>query len=259
MGSRTVLFCLSVVLLAFPVCLTNAGLKRIKRIAGGDDAKPNEFPYQVSLRYGGIHICGGALISDRHVLSAAHCVCELIDEPYEDLTVVTGSTKISRNGKVYGIKSINCHPKYQYGLERSWENDLVVIRLNGSIKKGASQSPVRLPGSDSSKGEHAILTGWGRSDPHGLLHKILQKLAVTVIDNEDCQARYNNTILPSQLCTFKRIGAGACKGDSGSPLVSNGTLVGIFSWTTPCALGSPDVFTRVYCFLDFIKYAMKKD
>lgn len=259
MARWSILFWLSVVTLVFSVCSAEVHLNRVKRIAGGDDAKPNEFPYQVSLRYGGVHICGGALITDRHVLSAAHCLCELVEEPYEDLTVVTSSIKISRSGKAYGIKNVTCHPNYQYGLERSWENDLIVITLNESVRTGASQSPVRLPECDTGEGERAILTGWGRSDPHGLLHKTLQKLPVTVIDNESCQARYNSTvILPSQICTFKGKGAGACKGDSGSPLVVNGTLVGIFSWTIPCALGSPDVFTRIYYFLDFIKSAIKQ-
>lgn len=49
------------------------------------------------------------------------------------------------------------------------------------------------------------------------------------------------------------------QGDSGSPLVYNGILIGIFSWTKPCALGFPDVFTRINHFTDFIEKAMQGD
>jgi len=46
------------------------------------------------------------------------------------------------------------------------------------------------------------------------------------------------------------------QGDSGSPLVYNNTLIGIFSWAKSCAIGFPDVFTRISCFTDFITQAM---
>ncbi|KAL0102755.1 hypothetical protein PUN28_018213 [Cardiocondyla obscurior] len=59
------------------------------------------------------------------------------------------------------------------------------------------------------------------------------------------------------MCTLERKGIGACEGDSGSPLVYNDTVISIFSWTKPCALGFPDVFIKVNYFIDFIKEAMQ--
>nr|XP_050855236.1 chymotrypsin-2-like isoform X2 [Vespula vulgaris] len=215
---------------------------RVKRIAGGEDSDSKEFPFQVSLRYSdAVHICGGALISERHVLSAAHCVCELFEEPYDDLSVVTGTRNVKRGGQVQRVKNVHCHPDYVFGAENSWTHDLVVLT-----------NLIDLPASDTPENVSAILTGWGRRHSLGPLSNVLQKVTLTTITNEDCQKYYNNTILPSQLCTLEHKGVGACKGDSGSPLTYNDQIVGIFSWTKPCAVGSPDVYTRIYQFIDFI-------
>ncbi|KAL2743597.1 chymotrypsin-2-like isoform X1 [Vespula maculifrons] len=226
---------------------------RVKRIAGGEDSDSKEFPFQVSLRYSdAVHICGGALISERHVLSAAHCVCELFEEPYDDLSVVTGTRNVKRGGQVQRVKNVHCHPDYVFGAENSWTHDLVVLTLSENVTLSSKQNLIDLPASDTPENVSAILTGWGRRHSLGPLSNVLQKVTLTTITNEDCQKYYNNTILPSQLCTLEHKGVGACKGDSGSPLTYNDQIVGIFSWTKPCAVGSPDVYTRIYQFIDFI-------
>lgn len=237
--------------------INDASGYRVKRIAGGEEAETEDFPYQVSLRYEGLHVCGGALVSRTHVLSAAHCVCGLFDEPYDELTVVTGTNSIHSGGQVNAVADVRCHPRYKFGLQSSWVNDLVLITLNASVTINRLQSPIALASADIGEDARAVITGWGRSDPRGYLHKKLQKLSVRVLNNGDCQKRHNVSVLPSQLCTYSGKGSGACMGDSGGPLVSGGKLVGIFSWTKPCALGSPDVFSRIPHFVDFIESAMK--
>ncbi|KAL6266470.1 hypothetical protein P5V15_003319 [Pogonomyrmex californicus] len=232
---------------------------RVRRLVGGKDATKFEFPYQVSLRYYDLHICSGVLISDKHILSAAHCICGLIDDPFEELSVRTGSINI-KEGEIHIVENITCHPDYVYGSEESWIADLVVITLAKKIHLSPSQSPIALAVCDAPPGQYAVISGWGRVHPFSWLSRNLQKLSVSIIDNNACQAYYKNTIiLNSQICTFERKGIGACKGDSGSPLVYNGTLIGIFSWTKPCALGFPDVFTRVTNFTDFIRQIIQND
>lgn len=209
---------------------------RVKRIAGGEDSDSKEFPFQVSLRYSdAVHICGGALISERHVLSAAHCVCELFEEPYDDLTVVTGTRNVKRGGQVQRVKSVHCHPDYVFGAENSWTHDLVVLtvshprqkslhrdvseriskhfplQLSENVTLSSKQNLIDLPASDTPENVSTILTGWGRRHSLGPLSNVLQKVTLTTITNEDCQKYYNNTILPSQLCTLEHKGVGACK------------------------------------------------
>jgi secreted trypsin-like serine protease len=53
-----------------------------RRIVGGQDAKPNEFPWQISLQYGGSHVCGGSVLDSGLVITAAHC-CEIFAGPEE--------------------------------------------------------------------------------------------------------------------------------------------------------------------------------
>lgn len=233
---------------------------RVKRIVGGNDAKDHEFPFQVSLRYlDTVHICGGALISERHVLSAAHCVCELFEEPYDELSVVTGTNSVKEGGEFHQIEKIHCHPEYVFGGDNSWTHDLTVITLRDNVTWNDAQRPIDLPTSDTPKNVPAVLSGWGRHNFHGSLSNTLQKVTLTTISNEDCQKYYNNVILPSQMCTFVSKGIGGCKGDSGSPLTYKNQLVGIFSWTKPCAMGTPDVYTRLYRFIDFIANVTRQE
>lgn len=105
-----------------------ARVHRVRRLAGGTDAAEFEFPYQVSLKYYNVHICSGTLISNKHVLSAAHCVCGLIEEPSEELNVGAGSIDLKKQ-QIYRVKSMKCHPDYIFGVKKSWMDDLVVITV----------------------------------------------------------------------------------------------------------------------------------
>lgn len=75
----------------------------------------------------------------------------------------------------------------------------------------SAQNLIDLPVSDVPENVSTILTGWGRHRSFGPLSDILQKVTLTTITNEDCQTYYNNTILPSHLCTLEHKGTGACK------------------------------------------------
>lgn len=96
----------------------------------------------------------------------------------------------------------------------------------------------------------------------GNLSNHLMSMDTTSITNWDCQIRLVGNVGPpvsllanKNICTENTKGEGACYGDSGGPLVDRkkGSLVGIVSWGFPCARdGKPDIYTRVYAFLDWI-------
>lgn len=115
-------------------------------------------------------------------------------------------------------------------------------------------SPVTLPEVNPEDGIDVLLAGWGTLENGGNVPNNLQFLNLRTISYEDCRARLSpNPVYESQVCAFTAYGQGACHGDSGGPLVNlRNTLVGLVSWGIPCGSGYPDVYTRVYSFLDWI-------
>ncbi|KAF2883763.1 hypothetical protein ILUMI_22408 [Ignelater luminosus] len=226
------------------------------RMVGGTDAPEGSFPYQVSLRRIERlrHSCGGSIIAPTVILTAAHCVRQY-DHPSEVL-VVAGSHKLSSGGDVYGVKHLKVHEKYNF-----WtiENDIGLIILNRSIQYSEFVRPIELETRFIGVGVHVVLCGWGQTSYRGNFSDHLQYLNTKVVSNAECQIAFTKTplytpIFDTEMCTLTREGEGFCKTDSGGPLVAetNQKQVGIISLSEPCALGVPDVYTRVSFYIEWI-------
>lgn len=100
-------------------------------------------------------------------------------------------------------------------------------------------------------GFEAVLSGWGGTYAGSPLPNNLQYVNLRTLSNSECSQTWSG-IFNSNICTFTKTGEGACNGDSGGPLVVQNILVGVVSWGSPCAVGYPDVFTRVPSFADWI-------
>ncbi|XP_020283316.1 chymotrypsin-1-like [Pseudomyrmex gracilis] len=245
------------ILLAVGVIAQQAYCDEPERIIGGDVATPGQFKYQASLQSFGEHICGGTIISDRHILTAAHCV---VDSFYTDnMIVATGITTLETNGDKYKIKYIAIHPNYTGESESGWKDDIAVITLELPIRISDVQGPIPLASKDHIDGDkRGIVSGWGRTSIGGTSSPILRWLSVNVLSQERCLHGHTNPHTnENQICTLERVGKGACQGDSGGPLVVDGEVVGVVSWVLPCALGVSDVYTSVYKYLDFIKQSQE--
>ncbi|XP_032671249.1 chymotrypsin-1-like [Odontomachus brunneus] len=221
-------------------------------IVGGATASPGQFPYQISLRQNGYHICGGTIISNRHIVTAAHCIPSKNQQ--STMTVVTGTNHISSGGQEHRIKSIQVHPQYDTRTNR---NDIAVITLEQLMTFNQVQKPIPLANADNADGRtRCVLSGWGQLGARQGPPTYLQYVELTTTTLSDCR-RVHSNVFEKQLCCFEKHGIGACMGDSGGPLVCNGRLAGIVSWGIPCGVGYPDVFTKAYHYQDWISQCQK--
>ncbi|KXJ74327.1 chymotrypsin-2 [Aedes albopictus] len=211
-------------------------------------------PYQVSLQQGGSHFCGGAIIDRRWILTAAHCLMDL--RPSE-MTVVAGTTRLSRGGSRMRAERFVVHPRYDRSRAA---NDIGLVQIRGIFLWLSNRvGKIELGKEFVPAGTEATITGWGGTlQSGGPLSDKLQYARLRVIGELQCQTVLAN-IGDWILCTYTREGQGICGGDSGSPLVSDGKVIGIASFGVGylpgegCAAGFPDGFARVSHFYNWIR------
>ncbi|CAN7985699.1 unnamed protein product [Ixodes pacificus] len=224
------------------------------RIYGGRVAVPGSWPWQAQL-YAGMHICGGALISDQHVLTAAHCVWNLRPSGF---SVYLGShqTRQSRASEVRAAVEEMCvHPASYRTKVPGDIQDIAIIKLKRKVNMTRTIQPVCLPnqGKQLPTGSKLYVTGWGEVGG-GWSARELKQAMVSAISHQECR-RIRPGIIPQLFCGGHGYGS-ACSGDSGSPVVhfANGqwSLHGIVS-AGPSVCGSrfaPHMFTRVSAYVD---------
>jgi secreted trypsin-like serine protease len=230
-------------------------------IVGGIRAREYEFPWQVLLLTND-NLCGGIIINDTWILTAAHC---LTNRQASSWTVVVGEYQRSDTNssvrQILNAKSIHIHQDYVASNHR---NDIGLIELAGNISFNENIQPACLPDSnDLYQDRKCQCSGWGRlnisaSDPSDYL----QYVTLNITTDTYCRQSFlpNYSIFPGMLCATDNRGdrtRDSCKGDSGGPLSlkdSTGKfyVVGIVSWGIGCASGHPGVYTRVSDYLQWI-------
>ena len=229
-------------------------------IVGGYDVRPNEVPWQVSLQKSS-HTCGGSIINNRWILSAAHCFSVSTPSSWRVIAGKHNLRKTDDTEVTYKVEKIIKHEKY--ASSKSNQNDIALMKLAEDVEFNADIQPVCLPAADymDVTGDQVLATGWGATKQGGSLATVLQEVSVPAISNDDCAKAYpRETIYDSTICAglLETGGKDSCQGDSGGPLVhfnNNGSFiqVGITSWGYGCAQkGSPGVYTRVSEYWDWI-------
>ncbi|KAH1000429.1 hypothetical protein HUJ04_000338, partial [Dendroctonus ponderosae] len=222
-------------------------------IIGGSPADIRNYPYQVLLLINNKANCGGSIISEKFVISAAHCV---YDVPPSHLSIRAGSSDRTTGGQLVGVKSVN-FPADRFNVD-TYDFDIAVLRLETALvlREGVAAIALPPPDVDVELGEVAVATGWGQIDPdETTLPDILQYVELPVITTQACQRYYGQLITARMFCAgYQEGGKDTCLGDSGGPLAANGVLVGVTSWGPGrCAQsGQPGVFTKVAFFREYI-------
>uniref|UniRef100_A0A8C3VQX4 Transmembrane protease serine n=1 Tax=Catagonus wagneri TaxID=51154 RepID=A0A8C3VQX4_9CETA len=228
-----------------------------ERIIGGTKAEEGDWPWQVSLQRNNLHHCGGVLISDRWILTAAHCFRSYSDP--RQWTATFGISTIFPKERI-AVRNILIHNNYN---PETHENDIALVQLNREVTFTKNIHSVCLPEATQTipPGSTAYVTGWGSQRYSGNTVPDLEQAQVNIISNDVCNspAGYNGDVLPGMLCAgLPEGGADACQGDSGGPLQQEDSrrlwfLVGIVSWGYQCGLpDKPGVYTRVTAYRDWI-------
>jgi len=244
------------------------------RIVGGEPVAIKDHPWQVALIRGYLaepqrsQFCGGSVIANNWILTAAHCVRNsIVREDASRIAVVAGTATYLSGGERLEVKSIHVHPKFD---SNTMDYDFTLLRLARPVTtdgSGAARAiaPVASDVSVPAR-TRAWVTGWGATVEGGSGSVDLLGAAVPVITNATCNKpqSYNGEITDRMICAGRvNGGVDSCQGDSGGPLTttvsgsSTPSLIGVVSWGEGCARRLKyGIYARVSTASDWIASTM---
>ncbi|XP_063076983.1 coagulation factor VII-like [Engraulis encrasicolus] len=268
------------VMLGVWVCVvllvSNASGSLRNAVIGGHDAKEGRWPWMVYVHMNigkEPRMCGGSLLNDQWVLTAAHCgkMSGSQDANIHISNVRVGVWKLkTRTGKAVRIARFVTPDDFKYLGNGMPLNDIALLQLQEKVDfKSLQLSSVMLPGPledySAKTNPECWVTGWGYITETTPLpgDQTLQELQVPLLDDGICRSMYP-TSTDQMLCAgFRKGGKDACMGDSGGPLVCKSSAgfvqVGVVSFGDGCAkAGKTGVYTRVQPYLPFIEGTIAK-
>lgn len=246
-----------ILIVLMPVFMVNAGTE----IVGGESIEITTRPFQVSLQYSSDneHFCGGAIIADNWVITAAHCI-ENTDPA--TIQVLAGASILSESnvGQVLEVEDIYSHV-YVDDI-----NDIALLKLKGNFTFNSNVAIIPLltkveeNAGKLDHGTNAYVSGWGALDEEGANYPdTLMGVAVKIVANDTAKAGDYPELIHSHVVAGKGIGKDACYGDSGGPLTieDNGVtkLTGLVSYGLGCGTNY-GIYCRVSAYENWIDNIM---
>uniref|UniRef100_A0A3Q4IFZ5 trypsin n=1 Tax=Neolamprologus brichardi TaxID=32507 RepID=A0A3Q4IFZ5_NEOBR len=213
-------------------------------IVNGEKAPENSLLYMASVQNNDGHNCGGFLVSENFVVTAAHC-----DEG-NPRRIVLGTHDLSKPADTVKDVIMKCKHPYYIGVGNG--NDIMLLQLSSEVQPSKNIQIIKLPSSEIKlkENERCLVAGWGLTKTGAPLVHQLRVVDVSVISPEVCRKNWPG--LPDGLIC----------GDSGGPLICNGTAVGVVSfnkWGKCDYPDAPNVYVDIAKHLDWINEILKKN
>ncbi|XP_064416948.1 trypsin-2-like isoform X2 [Latimeria chalumnae] len=212
------------------------------QIVGGFPCPPHSRPFQVSVK-AGYHFCGGSLISEYWMVSAARCNPSKIEVHLGEHTI----SKTEGTEQFIQASKVIQHENFSY---YNLDNDIMLIKLLTPPELNEYVQTIKLPGPCATAGTMCEVSGWGT-------HSIneLQCLYIPILMDEECESSYPGMITLNMFCAgYLERGKDSCQEDSSGPVECDGVLQGIVSWGYGCAeRNHPGVYTKVCNFSNWIR------
>lgn len=264
-------------------------------VVGGEQTRIHEFPWMALLKYTkpnddvGFH-CGGVLIHERFVLTAAHCVTGNDLRRMDMRLTAVRFGEWDLDGTIdceFGlcadpvvdvpIEMIHVHESYKPTFQKK-ENDIALIRLKKRIEFTEWIKPICLPAASAEQnrdyaGVAMQVAGWGytSTDENASTSNMKMKATLFGVPQDHCVKKYRSRrmhLTANQMCAGGEMGIDSCRGDSGAPLMEyneradtpHWSVVGIVSFgLTKCGQnGWPGVYTRVDKYIPWILNTMRR-
>ncbi|XP_043103977.1 granzyme B-like [Puntigrus tetrazona] len=231
-------------------------------IIGGKEAKPHSRPYMASIQCRNHHTCGGMLIREDFVLTAAHCLNYNVNDQVH-LEVVLGAhnlTKVEKSQQRIPVMKLIQHPRFKKNNEHDYSYDIMLLKLKKKAKlnKYVKVMPLPKKSGKTPANVKCSIAGWGSKTASGKrASDVLREVGLKLQFSFECKNKWQQYFDSERMICSASDGKHAfCWGDSGSPLICNTKAQGIASYTIDSSCTStkyPQSYVKISYFLPWIK------